>query len=223
MTDLLSDLTKVAQQGVLWLNTCLTVRAHKAHSHSKQGWETFTTAVLKAVTTRAIETEDGETRGGVVFMSWGAPALKICQSIGVNSVGTHSISVRHRCVNLEFFALVQEEPPIEVPLFLVKFCFWLTFLISGLLIRPLCLRTRDSWATATSKPPTNGSRRHTARMDRSTGLFSIRNFYQRSILRMFWFVRCLSPIYLFVFVFVFFADVSTRLNVRRVWSMLPRH
>jgi len=78
------DLTKVAEQGVLWLNTCLTVRAHKAHSHSKQGWETFTTAVLKAVTTRSITTEEGEVRKGVVFLAWGAPALKICQSIGVS-------------------------------------------------------------------------------------------------------------------------------------------
>lgn len=79
------DLTKVAEQGVLWLNTCLTVRAHKAHSHSKQGWETFTTAVLKAVMTRSITTEEGETRKGVVFLAWGAPALKICQSIGVSN------------------------------------------------------------------------------------------------------------------------------------------
>ncbi|KAF9650838.1 uracil-DNA glycosylase [Thelephora ganbajun] len=72
------DLTKVAEQGVLWLNTCLTVQAHKAHSHSKQGWEAFTTAVLKAVTTRSITTQEGETRKGVVFLAWGAPALKIC-------------------------------------------------------------------------------------------------------------------------------------------------
>ncbi|KAF9792244.1 uracil-DNA glycosylase [Thelephora terrestris] len=79
------DLTQVAEQGVLWLNTCLTVRAHKAHSHSKQGWETFTTAVLKAVTTRSITAEEGETRKGVVFLAWGAPALKICQSIGVSN------------------------------------------------------------------------------------------------------------------------------------------
>jgi uracil-DNA glycosylase len=88
LIDLLSDLTKVAEQGVLWLNTCLTVRAHKAHSHSKQGWETFTTAVLKAVTARRITTEEGETRKGVVFLAWGAPALKICQSIGVSGVSS---------------------------------------------------------------------------------------------------------------------------------------
>ena len=92
LTPLLSDLTKVAEQGVLWLNTCLTVQAHKAHSHSKQGWETFTTAVLKAVMTRSITTEGGEARKGVVFLAWGAPALKICQSIGVNNVSVHTAS-----------------------------------------------------------------------------------------------------------------------------------
>lgn len=81
-----SDLTKVAEQGVLWLNTCLTVQAHKAHSHSKRGWETFTTAVLKAVTMRSATIEESESRKGVVFLAWGAPALKICQSIGVSGV-----------------------------------------------------------------------------------------------------------------------------------------
>lgn len=102
-TDLpLSDLTKVAEQGVLWLNTCLTVRAHKAHSHSKQGWETFTTAVLKAVTNRSITTEEGETRKGVVFLAWGAPALKICQSIGVNGVRDHLVCLRRHLLTSSF-------------------------------------------------------------------------------------------------------------------------
>lgn len=122
-----SDLTKVAQQGVLWLNTCLTVRAHKAHSHSKQGWETFTTAVLKAVTTRVVEKEGGETHKGVVFMAWGAPALKICQSIGVSNVRICSPSVRHCSVNPEILTPVKEEPPVEVRFFSVGFHFWLTF------------------------------------------------------------------------------------------------
>lgn len=98
LTELFSDLTKVAEQGVLWLNTCLTVRAHKAHSHSKQGWETFTTAVLKAITTCSIT--EGEARKGVVFLAWGAPALKVCQSIGVSTVRFHLLH-RHHCFDLE--------------------------------------------------------------------------------------------------------------------------
>jgi hypothetical protein len=129
LTRLLSDLTKVAEQGVLWLNTCLTVRAHKAHSHSKQGWETFTTAVLKAVTTRSITTEEGETRKGVVFLSWGAPALKICQSIGVSNVSTYSVLFRNHFVNSKLSTLVKEEPFVEVEHCLVKYQRWLTLFV----------------------------------------------------------------------------------------------
>lgn len=59
------DLTRWAQQGVFLLNTCLTVRAHEAFSHSNRGWETFTD--------RVIETLSRE-REGLVFLLWGAPA-----------------------------------------------------------------------------------------------------------------------------------------------------
>ena len=38
-----------ARQGVLLLNTTLTVRAHQAASHQRQGWETFTDEVIQAV------------------------------------------------------------------------------------------------------------------------------------------------------------------------------
>lgn len=54
-----------ARQGVLLLNTTLTVRAHQAASHQKQGWETFTDEVIKAVAAKE------ET---VVFVLWGASA-----------------------------------------------------------------------------------------------------------------------------------------------------
>ncbi|EIW85450.1 uracil-DNA glycosylase [Coniophora puteana RWD-64-598 SS2] len=46
------DLTPLAKAGVLWLNTCLTVRAHTANSHAKKGWETFTDAVIRAILAR---------------------------------------------------------------------------------------------------------------------------------------------------------------------------
>ncbi|KAG8953933.1 uracil DNA glycosylase [Tulasnella sp. 424] len=68
------DLTLIARQGVLWLNTSLTVRRSSAASHSKKGWETFTTAVLKAVATR-------KTAKGVVFLAWGAHAQKIVKDV----------------------------------------------------------------------------------------------------------------------------------------------
>jgi uracil-DNA glycosylase len=56
-----------AEQGVLLLNTVLTVRAHEAASHSGKGWENFTDAVIHAVSMR--------TRPAV-FVLWGGHALK---------------------------------------------------------------------------------------------------------------------------------------------------
>jgi uracil-DNA glycosylase len=65
----LSDLSPLAAQGVLWLNTSLTVRANQANSHSKQGWDKFTRAVMEAVLKRA-------NHKGIVFLAWGKFALK---------------------------------------------------------------------------------------------------------------------------------------------------
>lgn len=58
-------LKKWADQGVLMLNTVLTVRAHNANSHRGLGWEQFTDAAIKAV---------NELDRPVVFMLWGRPA-----------------------------------------------------------------------------------------------------------------------------------------------------
>lgn len=58
-------LQKWAKQGVLLLNTVLTVRAHQANSHQGKGWETFTDAVIQAV-----NTQDRP----IVFILWGKPA-----------------------------------------------------------------------------------------------------------------------------------------------------
>lgn len=60
-------LEKWAKQGVLLLNTVLTVRAHQAFSHQNRGWEEFTDAVI-----RGVETQDRP----VVYLLWGAPAKK---------------------------------------------------------------------------------------------------------------------------------------------------
>lgn len=60
-------LVKWAKQGVLMLNTSLTVRAHEANSHSKKGWEKFTDAAIKAIS---------ERRESVVFVLWGNNAKK---------------------------------------------------------------------------------------------------------------------------------------------------
>lgn len=58
-------LVKWAKQGVLLLNTVLTVRAHQANSHQGYGWEKFTDAIINAV-----NTQDRP----VVYMLWGKPA-----------------------------------------------------------------------------------------------------------------------------------------------------
>ncbi|KAL0947529.1 hypothetical protein HGRIS_013626 [Hohenbuehelia grisea] len=71
------DFTPLAKLGVLWLNSSLTVRAHKAASHSGKGWETFTAEVIRAVVSR----EDGR---GVVFLAWGLPAQKTLAKIGID-------------------------------------------------------------------------------------------------------------------------------------------
>lgn len=58
-------LKKWADQGVLLLNTVLTVRAHQANSHQGHGWEKFTDAVIQAV---------NEQDRPVVYFLWGKPA-----------------------------------------------------------------------------------------------------------------------------------------------------
>jgi len=60
-------LERWAEQGVLLLNTVLTVREGKANSHAKKGWEEFTDAVLRSV---------NDQEKSVVFMLWGSPAQK---------------------------------------------------------------------------------------------------------------------------------------------------
>ncbi len=55
-------LTAWAKQGILMINTSLSVRAHQAASHSKRGWETFTDAVISKV---------NEKTEPVIFVLWG--------------------------------------------------------------------------------------------------------------------------------------------------------
>ena len=60
------DLTYWAQQGVLLLNSTLTVRAHVAASHVGRGWEQFTDAVIRVLA----------QRDNIVYMLWGSFAQK---------------------------------------------------------------------------------------------------------------------------------------------------
>jgi len=58
-------LKRWADQGILLLNTVLTVRAHQANSHQGKGWEQFTDAIIRAV---------NEQDRPIVYMLWGRPA-----------------------------------------------------------------------------------------------------------------------------------------------------
>ena len=60
------DLTNWAKQGVLLLNTCLTVFPGKPGSHSNLGWQEFTDSVIRAV----------DTKDRIVFILWGSYAQK---------------------------------------------------------------------------------------------------------------------------------------------------
>jgi uracil-DNA glycosylase len=67
------NLESWARQGVLLLNTVLTVRESEANSHRKKGWEKFTDAVIKRI---------GERETPCVFILWGKPAEKKLSLIG---------------------------------------------------------------------------------------------------------------------------------------------
>jgi uracil-DNA glycosylase len=66
------DLTRWAEQGVLLLNSTLTVRAHQAGSHQHHGWEEFTDAAIQAL---------NQYRQGIVFLLWGNFAISKAQFI----------------------------------------------------------------------------------------------------------------------------------------------
>ena len=67
------NLSHWSSQGVLLLNNVLTVEAHKANSHQKKGWETFTDAIVQALNKRP--------GPGIVFLLWGKPAQTKGKSI----------------------------------------------------------------------------------------------------------------------------------------------
>lgn len=61
------DLSRWASQGVLLLNSSLTVREHQPKSHSGLGWETFTDAAVQAL---------ANERENLVFLLWGSDAIR---------------------------------------------------------------------------------------------------------------------------------------------------
>lgn len=83
------DLTRWARQGVLLLNATLTVRAHQAASHQRQGWEVFTDAAIRALSAG---------REHLVFILWGgyarskAPLIDVSKHLILQSVHPSPLS-----------------------------------------------------------------------------------------------------------------------------------
>ena len=69
------DLNRWTKQGVLLLNTVLTVREGQAESHKGVGWEIFTDAVIAKL---------NERKTGVVYLLWGSKAIKKAESVNRN-------------------------------------------------------------------------------------------------------------------------------------------
>jgi len=78
------DLSTWAEQGVLLLNSVLTVRAHEAASHKNKGWEKFTDSVIREISNR---------RENVIFILWGNYARKKGQHIDTSK--HHLITSAH--------------------------------------------------------------------------------------------------------------------------------
>lgn len=69
------DLTKWAKQGVLLLNSVLTVRAGQANSHKGKGWEQLTTAIIEKL---------NSSNHPIVFLLWGANAKEVGKIVDTN-------------------------------------------------------------------------------------------------------------------------------------------
>lgn len=66
------DLNRWAEQGVLLLNSVLTVEEGKADSHKGKGWELFTDAVINAL---------NDQKQGIVYLLWGSKAIKKAENV----------------------------------------------------------------------------------------------------------------------------------------------
>lgn len=71
-----------AKQGVLLLNTTLTVRQHQAASHTGKGWEEFTDAVVSKLASR---------KDPIVFLLWGKHAKSKCEKVLQNPSSPHFV------------------------------------------------------------------------------------------------------------------------------------
>jgi hypothetical protein len=150
-----SNLTAWAENGVLMLNTCLTVKANQAGSHSNKGWETFTDKVVDVVDKYGganLSNANGGNKGigrGVVFLAWGAWAAKRVAKL---SKASDNIQKKRKQFILLFFgadetSYFNERRELLSPfLCLVAYIYCLVTSI-----RRHSAQTRDFWETATLK------------------------------------------------------------------------
>lgn len=78
------NLIKWCEQGILMLNSMLTVRAHQAGSHKGKGWETFTTSVIR---------ELNDQKSGLVFLLWGRYAQE--KGVIIDTKKHHVLKAAH--------------------------------------------------------------------------------------------------------------------------------
>ena len=85
-------LIRWSKQGVLLLNTVLSVQRGKAHSHKEKGWENVVGAILRSLFSYA----QNKKQGKIVFMVWGKPALDRIQKAKNAAAATATKSANRR-------------------------------------------------------------------------------------------------------------------------------
>ncbi len=99
------DLSKWAHQGVLLLNSILTVRAHQPGSHQNKGWEEFTNAIIRSIS---------EKKDHIVFILWGNYAKQKLKNINtskhkiISSVHPSPFSARNGFFGSKPFSVCNE-------------------------------------------------------------------------------------------------------------------
>ena len=88
-------LEKWARQGVLMLNTVLTVRGGEANSHKSKGWEAFTDECIRIVDRESRARTSKSGKRGIVFLLWGKPASKKAEGVISMKNGHEIIATSH--------------------------------------------------------------------------------------------------------------------------------
>ena len=88
-------LEKWARQGVLMLNTVLTVRGGEANSHKNRGWEAFTDECIRIVDRESRSRTSESGKRGIVFLLWGKPASKKAEGVISTKNGHEIIATSH--------------------------------------------------------------------------------------------------------------------------------